>query len=50
MRRGRLLLDPNALSTDGTVAVGAITVSEDGTLLAYATSAGGLGLADLAGP
>ena len=38
---GRLLLDPNALSEDGTVAVGEINVSGDGTLLAYATSAMG---------
>ena len=36
---GRPLIDPNALSADGTVAVGEINVSEDGTLVAYATSA-----------
>jgi prolyl oligopeptidase len=36
---GRPLLDPNALSAEGTVAVGEINVSDDGTLLAYATSA-----------
>jgi prolyl oligopeptidase len=38
---GEVLLDPNLLSTDGTVAVPAIAVSEDGSLLAYATSAAG---------
>jgi prolyl oligopeptidase len=36
---GRPLLDPNALSEDGTTAVAEINVSGDGTLLAYATSA-----------
>ena len=36
---GRPLIDPNALSADGTVAVGELNVSEDGTLVAYATSA-----------
>jgi prolyl oligopeptidase len=38
---GRELLDPNALSADGTVAVSGVAVSGDGTLLAYATSASG---------
>ena len=38
---GRVLLDPNALSPDGTVALSAAAVSEDGGLLAYATSAAG---------
>jgi prolyl oligopeptidase len=38
---GRPLLDPNALSADGTVAVGEISVSSDGSLLAYATSSMG---------
>jgi prolyl oligopeptidase len=38
---GRLLLDPNKLSDDGTVAVSGISVTSDGTLLAYATSASG---------
>jgi prolyl oligopeptidase len=37
----RLLLDPNALSKDGTVSLPHFQPSEDGTLLAYATSAGG---------
>jgi prolyl oligopeptidase len=38
---GRVLLDPNTLSADGTIAVSAVSVSDDGTLLAYATSGGG---------
>jgi prolyl oligopeptidase len=38
---GRVLLDPNALSADGTTAVSAVSVSDDGALLAYATSDGG---------
>ena len=38
---GRVLLDPNVLSSDGTVAVTGIEVSEDGSKVAYATSAGG---------
>jgi len=38
---GEVLLDPNLLSDDGTVAVPDIAVSEDGSLLAYATSAAG---------
>ena len=38
---GRVLLDPNVLSPDGTVAVTGIEVSEDGSRVAYATSAGG---------
>ena len=37
----RVLLDPNALSADGTVALGAIAVSDDGRYLAYGTSASG---------
>jgi prolyl oligopeptidase len=37
----RLLLDPNALSPDGTVALTAWAVSPDGRWLAYATSASG---------
>ena len=37
----RLLLDPNTLSTDGTVALVGHAVSEDGKLLAYGTSASG---------
>jgi prolyl oligopeptidase len=38
---GRVLLDPNTLSADGTTAVSAVSVSHDGALLAYATSDGG---------
>jgi prolyl oligopeptidase len=38
---GRALLDPNLLSSDGTVAVPAVAVCDDGSLLAYATSAAG---------
>lgn len=37
----RLLLDPNTLSSDGTVALSAWEVSPDGRWLAYATSASG---------
>jgi prolyl oligopeptidase len=38
---GRALIDPNVLSDDGTVAVGAISVSPDGSKVAYATAASG---------
>jgi prolyl oligopeptidase len=38
---GRVLLDGNSLSGDGTVAVTALEPSEDGSKLAYATSEGG---------
>ncbi|MBV9098628.1 MAG: hypothetical protein JO079_11280, partial [Frankiaceae bacterium] len=38
---GRVLIDPNALSADGTVALMGTVVSPDGKLLAYATSAAG---------
>ncbi len=38
---GRLLLDPNALSEDGTVALANYQPSEDGKLLAYSISRGG---------
>jgi prolyl oligopeptidase len=37
----KLLLDPNILSSDGTVALSAMSVSEDGKLLAYSLSASG---------
>lgn len=37
----RVLLDPNKLSADGTVALSQYEPSEDGKLLAYATSGGG---------
>jgi prolyl oligopeptidase len=36
-----MVLDPNALSTDGTVAVSGLQVSPDGKLLAYSLSASG---------
>jgi prolyl oligopeptidase len=38
---GRLLLDPNTLSADGTVALANFTPSEDGKLLGYSISRGG---------
>jgi prolyl oligopeptidase len=37
----RPLLDPNTLSADGTTAVSCVDVSDDGSLLAYATSDAG---------
>jgi len=37
----RVVLDPNLLSEDGTVSLAAISVSPDGSHLAYATSSGG---------
>ncbi len=38
---GRVLLDPNALSADGTISLTSFAVSDDGQLLAYATSSAG---------
>ena len=38
---GRVLLDPNALSSDGTVAVAGLGISEDGRFVAYALSDAG---------
>ena len=38
---GEVLLDPNLLSADGTVALTSLATSDDGTLLAYATSEAG---------
>src|SRR5918995_4254221 len=38
---GRVLIDPNELSAEGTTALLAIAVSEDGELVAYATSDAG---------
>jgi prolyl oligopeptidase len=38
---GRILIDPNGLSQDGTVALTDLAVSEDGRWLAYAASASG---------
>lgn len=42
-RRGeaRILIDPNTLSKDGTVALGPISATEDGKLLAYAVAEAG---------
>ena len=37
----RVLLDPNTLSVDGTVALASLAVSDDGNLLAYGLSASG---------
>jgi len=37
----RILLDPNTLSEDGTVAVGGTSITEDGKLMAYSISASG---------
>jgi prolyl oligopeptidase len=37
----RVLLDPNTLSPDGTVALAGLSVSDDGNYLAYGTSASG---------
>ncbi len=37
----RVLLDPNSLSSDGTVSLGGVSVSDNGRLLAYSTSDGG---------
>ncbi len=37
----RVLLDPNILSEDGTVALSGMSISEDGNYLAYGTSASG---------
>ncbi len=39
--RGRVLLDPNALSEDGTVALNGMALTEDGRLMAYALSVAG---------
>jgi prolyl oligopeptidase len=38
---GRALLDPNALSEDGTVALTTVSVTESGDYLGYGTAAGG---------
>jgi len=40
-REGRVLLDPNTLSRDGTVAIGGMGFSRDGKLLAYAIAEAG---------
>jgi prolyl oligopeptidase len=38
---GRALIDPNQLAADGTIAVAAISVSPDGSRVAYATASSG---------
>lgn len=38
---GRVLLDPNALSEDGTIALNGMAITEDGRLMAYALSVAG---------
>jgi prolyl oligopeptidase len=38
---GRVLLDPNELAADGTVAISGVSVTRDGSWLAYATSGKG---------
>ena len=40
-RSGRVLIDPNTLSRDGTVALSALAVSENGRLVGYGTAASG---------
>ncbi len=37
----KVLIDPNTLSADGTIALGATSVSDDGKLLAYSTQVSG---------
>ncbi len=39
--KGRVLLDPNTLSKDGTVALSGISISDDGKILAYSLSSAG---------
>jgi prolyl oligopeptidase len=39
--KGRVLIDPNALSKDGTVSLGGMRFSEDGKYMAYRLSKGG---------
>lgn len=38
---GKVLMDPNTLSNDGTIALGTIKISPDGNILAYAISKAG---------
>ena len=40
-KEGRVLLDPNTLSEDGTAALNGTSITRDGALLAYAVSKGG---------
>jgi len=39
--KGRVLLDPNKLSADGTVALSGVAMSDDGKMMAYGLSAAG---------
>lgn len=39
--KGRVLIDPNTLSADGTIALANVSISEDGKLMAYSLSSGG---------
>jgi len=39
--KGRVLLDPNTLSKDGTVALSGLSLTEDGRLMAYSVSVAG---------
>ena len=39
--KGRILLDPNTLSKDGTVALSGVSMTEDGSLMAYSISVAG---------
>jgi prolyl oligopeptidase len=39
--KGRVLLDPNKLSTDGTVALSGLSISDDGKLMAYGLAGAG---------
>ena len=43
-QKGRVLLDPNTLSTDGTVSLGNTVFTEDGRYMAYSLSKGGADL------
>ncbi len=39
--KGRVLLDPNKLSPDGTIALSGLAISDDGKLMAYGLATGG---------
>ncbi len=39
--KGRVLLDPNKLSTDGTVALSGLSISDDGKMMAYGLAGAG---------
>jgi prolyl oligopeptidase len=39
--KGRVLLDPNKLSTDGTIALSGLSISDDGKLMAYGLAGAG---------